>query len=114
AGFKRPQQRTHLEPPVEAVNAYRDEANALDREILGVISRWRTVASADFDFNDLALRIFAHQLRFNRPYARYCSALGVTESTLPARWEDIPPVPAGAFKEAQLCTFEPSAAGLVF
>lgn len=89
--------------------SYRDEANALDREILSCIDA-RSVP----DFDGLALRIFAHQLRYNAPYARYCESLGVTLSSLPATWEAIPPVPARAFKEANLCTFDCEGAALTF
>jgi hypothetical protein len=88
---------------------YRAQAQALDAEILQSIGR-RAVR----DFNDLALRIFAHQLRYNQPYARYCARLGVTLDAMPADWEAIPPVPSAAFKEAALCTFDPRDAGLIF
>ena len=90
-------------------NAYRAEAAALDAEIRQAIALRRVA-----DFNDLVLRIFAHQLRYNAPYARYCASLGVTIDRLPASWDGVPPVPAAAFKEAALCTFEPLAAALTF
>jgi hypothetical protein len=89
--------------------SYRSEADALDAEILDCIER-RSVPG----FDALALRIFAHQLRYNEPYAKYCASLGVTLDTLPADWQAIPPVPAAAFKEAALCTFDPSQAALAF
>lgn len=88
---------------------YRQEADALDAEILRCIER-----AAVPDFNDLALRIFAHQLRYNQPYARYCASLGVTLGEMPRDWEAVPPVPTGAYKEAALCTFDPSKAALAF
>ncbi len=105
-------------------SAYRDEADALDAEILEVIERWSTppgyrghweYSDPDFrfDFDDLALRIFEHQLRFNEPYARYCKSLGITSSPQLSRW-DIPPVPAGAFKAAPLTTFDHASAALTF
>ncbi|MBV8530390.1 MAG: acyl-protein synthetase [Candidatus Eremiobacteraeota bacterium] len=86
---------------------------ALDAEILGVIEAWHRHGATlgDDAFNDLALRLFAYQLRYNEPYARYCEALGRTE---PRSWEQIPAVPAAAFKEAALTTFDPMAAALVF
>lgn len=90
-------------------NTYPQEAHALDAEILRCIEQ-----SSVPDFNDLALRIFAHQLRYNEPYAKYCASLGVTTHAMPADWEAIPPVPAAAFKEAALCTFDPSKAALAF
>lgn len=67
---------------------------------------------SDAAFNALALRIFEYQLRHNEPYARYCARLNVTKA--PASWEAIPAVPAPAFAEAALTTFDPSTAALVF
>lgn len=91
------------------MNGYRAEADALDAEILAAIAA-RSVG----DFDALALRIFAHQLRYNEPYARYCASLGVTPVSMPKSWDRIPPVPAAAFKEAALCTFDPARASLTF
>jgi hypothetical protein len=88
---------------------YEQEAAQLDAEILRCIEQ-RSVPN----FNDLALRIFMHQLRYNKPYAQYCASLGVTVGALPSSWEAIPPVPAGAFKEAKLTTFDPQRAELAF
>lgn len=89
-------------------------AEALDAEILGLIRAWheRGALPSDAAFNDLALRIFGYQLRHNEPYARYCARLGVTGP--PACWESIPAVPAPAFAEAALTTFDPAAAALTF
>jgi hypothetical protein len=56
--------------------------------------------------------LFAYQLRYNKPYARYCERLGVTSP--PESWEEIPAVPASAFKEAAVTTFDPSSAALTF
>jgi hypothetical protein len=88
---------------------YRQEADGLDAEILAAIEA-RSVP----DFNDLALRIFAHQLRYNASYARYCASLGVMPEHLPSSWEAIPPVPTAAFKEATLATFDVANATLTF
>ena len=62
------------------MTAYDLESRALDAEILGVIERWHYEASRSTNeaFDDLALRLFAYQVRYNEPYARYCAALGVT------------------------------------
>ena len=90
-------------------SGYRAEADALDAEILRCIER-RSVP----DFDDLALRIFAHQLRYNEPYARYCAAIGVTLGNMPQGFETIPAVPSAAFKEAALCTFDRATAALAF
>jgi hypothetical protein len=95
---------------------YAEEAHELDTEVLALIARWHDHGHTipDDVFNDLALRIFAHQLRFNEPYARYCATFGVTPDRLPASWHDIPPVPSAAFKEAVLTTFDPAGATLIF
>jgi hypothetical protein len=95
---------------------YSTESQVLDREILGMIDawHWRGIEMSDDAFNDLALRLFAYQLRYNEPYARYCERLGVTLEALPGSWEGIPAVPAPAFKEAALCTFDPTSAALLF
>jgi hypothetical protein len=95
---------------------YGDEAYELDAEVLALIERWQHHRDdpSDEAFNDLALRIFAHQLRFNAPYAQYCASLGVTLDRLPNSWHDIPPVPSAAFKAAALTTFPPAQAALEF
>lgn len=85
----------------------------LEAEILGVIERWHRTAEPlpDRGFNDLALRLFDYQLRNNAPYRRYCERLNKTS---PSSWEQIPGVPAAAFKEVALTTFDPANAALVF
>ncbi len=96
--------------------SYPDESRALDEAVLRYIERWRTTGQAmtDGEFNELALAIFDYQLHYNTPYAQYCASLGVTREQLPASWEEIPPVPSTAFKEAALVTFNPNAAALSF
>jgi hypothetical protein len=95
---------------------YEAEARTLDSEILDVIAAWheRGEEIEERAFDRLALRIFAHQLRYNRPYARYCARAGVTLDALPSSWEGIPAAPAPAFKEAAIATFDPRDAALVF
>ncbi len=95
---------------------YSTESQALDREILGVINAWHHdgIELKQGEFDDLALRLFDYQLRYNVPYARYCERLGVTRDAFPASWEAIPAVPAPAFKEAALTTFDPAVAALIF
>jgi hypothetical protein len=92
---------------------YESESQALDAEILGVIEAWhqRGAVLDDAAFDDIALRLFAYQLRYNEPYARYCGRLGITS---PRGWEQIPAVPAAAFKEAAVTTFDPNTAALTF
>jgi hypothetical protein len=100
------------------VNVLADEARALDAEILRVIDAWHKKGTelSDEEFNALALRIFGYQLQTNEPYARYCAMQGVTYDEMPSHWHRIPPLPAPAFKEATIATFDPSANrdGLMF
>lgn len=98
------------------ITDYREASGRLDLEIRAAIERWHTNERplTDGEFNDLALRLFDYQLRYNAPYATYCAALGITRSHLPSSWEEIPPVPSAAFKESTLATFSPSGDGLVF
>lgn len=58
----------------------------------------------DAAFNALALRLFAHQVRHNPAYARFCQSRGRTPATV-RRWQDIPAVPVNGFKQLTLsCT----------
>jgi len=96
--------------------SYATESFALDAEILAVIEGWHrgTREFSERDFEDLALRLFEYQLRYDEPYARYCAGFGFSPLKLPERWDAIPAVPAAAFKEATLTTFDPSRAALAF
>jgi len=95
---------------------YLSESQALDREILGVINAWHQHGAElkQGEFDDLALRLFDYQLRYDPRYARYCERLGVTRDAFPGSWEAIPAVPAPAFKEATLATFDVCNAALTF
>ena len=96
--------------------SYALDTLALDGEILGAIAGWhhhdRTLDEAQFD--DLALRLFAYQLRYNEPYERFCASLGFSLQTPPTSWHDIPAVPTQAFKEATLATFDVAHAAETF
>jgi hypothetical protein len=96
--------------------SYAARSRELDGDILRTIDAWHRHGTpmSEGDFDDLALRIFAYQLDYNGPYARYCASLGISPSSLPASWEAIPPVPAAAFKETTLTTFDPAHAALAF
>jgi len=89
---------------------YPSESAALDADILAVIDAWRSrgVPLSDEAFDDLALRLFEYQRRYNLPYSRYCATLG-SETSMPQSW-----VPAAAFKEAALVTFSTERALLAF
>ena len=98
------------------MSEYREESDALDTDLLQVVHAWHKHGTElnDADFNHLALRVFAYQLRYNAPYAAYCGSLGIHHDALPSRWEAIPPVPNTAFKDSTLATFDPQAAVLEF
>jgi len=98
------------------VSEYREESDALDTDILQVIHAWHHHGTtlSDRDFNHLALRLFAYQLRYNQPYAQYCALFGITPRSLPARWEQIPAVPTDVFKDVPVATFDPARSALAF
>jgi hypothetical protein len=81
---------------------YRHEADALDARIQTVIAA--PEALDDDAFTSLARAIFAHQVRWNAPYAAYARRLGFDRERLPQTIADIPAVPSSAFKEATLST----------
>ncbi len=58
----------------------------------------------DERFESLALALFAHQFEHCAPYRRFCEARGRTPREV-ARWQDVPAVPTGAFKELALRSF---------
>jgi len=80
-------------------------AAALDRRILAAIEAYALDGDA---FLALARDLFAYQVRHNAPYAAYARSLGYDAQRLPERVEEIPAVPAAAFKEARLATFPPA------
>ena len=60
------------------------------------------------DFEAWAQRIFRHQFERNAPYRAFCERRGVRPETV-ARWEDVPAVPAAAFRRAELACGPPEA-----
>lgn len=52
-------------------------------------------------FNRLALALFARQYKLNAPYRRLCDSYGMAPDVAD-RWQDIPAVPAQAFKRFAL------------
>ena len=67
----------------------------------------------DDQFESRALEVFELQYRANRPYARYCRAIGRTPDSV-GSWPDIPPVPTAAFRAVELIVGDPSDAELTF
>lgn len=81
-----------------------NDAAALDRRILAAIDAY---ALDDAAFLALARDLFVYQTAHNAPYAAFARAAGFGPDRPPARIEEIPAVPAAAFKEARLATFPP-------
>ena len=86
----------------------------LDERILALIRAWARGKGAAPPFEELALRLCAYQLATNRPYARFAAAQGITLARLPQTLLEIPAVPAAAFKDATLATFDVRRAELEF
>jgi hypothetical protein len=90
---------------------YRVQADALDARIRTAIAAY---ALDDAAFDALACAVFAHQFRWNAPYAAYASSLGISEQSLPRTAAAIPAIPAAAFKDAAFSTSAPERAALWF
>jgi len=60
----------------------------------------------DARFEALALALFAFQFEHCAPYRRFCERRGRTPADA-QRWQEIPAVPTGAFKELALTSFPP-------
>ena len=90
---------------------YRAQADALDARIMAAIAAY---ALDDGAFDALACDVFAHQIRWNAPYAAYARSLGITATNLPRSAAAIPAVPAAAFKDAILSTTTPANTALWF
>jgi hypothetical protein len=71
---------------------------------------WR---SDDARFAELALALFAFQFERCAPYRRFCEGRGRTPANV-RRWQDVPAVPTGAFKELALTSFPRERAVQVF
>jgi len=87
------------------------EAAALDGRILDAIGRWDLGEAA---FDRLARDLFAHQVRYNAPYAAFAAACGYGRDRLPESWRQIPAVPSLAFKESVMATFPSSETVVAF
>ncbi|MGH7755983.1 MAG: hypothetical protein ACREM8_06835, partial [Vulcanimicrobiaceae bacterium] len=89
---------------------------ALDERILAVIRAWHATGEplANATFERLALDVCSYQLAAVAPYARFAATLGVTADRPPQSWRAIPAVPASAFKDATLTSFDPLHAELEF
>lgn len=69
--------------------------------------------SSEDEFDQQALKLFAHQYQHNLPFQRFCQQRGKTVRTV-KNWRDIPAVPINAFKELTLSCTPASAAERTF
>lgn len=85
----------------------------LSSQLLSFIRRYAAKNAPDQAFDELAREIFATQYAHNAIYRRYCEERGVSPSTV-TRWQDIPAMPAAAFRKFKLTCFPPNKAAAVF
>lgn len=85
------------------------DAAKLQERILAAIALGSRFSDAAF--NELALDVYRFQHENTAFYRRFCSASGAPE---PCAWQNIPAVPAAAFKRAQIGAFPPEHAAFVF
>lgn len=84
-----------------------DKATPLVADLLAFIAMEDGCTDAQFD--EMALRLFAHQFAANAPFQSFCRLRGITTRNVKS-WADIPAVPIDAFKALPL-RCEPPAAG---
>lgn len=87
--------------------------DALARTLIDLMARGVQAELGDDDFQELALRAFRVQHHGNAVYRAFCDGRGRSPDTL-ERWEDIPAVPATAFKHLDLVVGDPASAQRVF
>ncbi len=85
------------------------ERAALDARVLDWIADWTRspgdeAAAREARFDALARDLFVFQFDHCEAYGRFCRGRGVTPDRVTG-WREIPPVPAGAFKELALRSF---------
>ena len=103
-------------PPADQSHALATQAtlnppmNGLVNELLAFMAQ---ADAGEQAFNNLALKLFAHQFEFNAPFQRFCRQRARTPRTV-RRWQDIPAVPIAAFKEQTLSCWPPEQCESVF
>jgi hypothetical protein len=94
------------------------EADTLDAAFLAGVRAWERGEPGGFAdeaiFDRHARALFAYQIAHNKPYANFAALRGYNRARLPSSWRDIPAVPAAAFKDATLATFDVRSAELEF
>lgn len=85
---------------------------AIPHELRDRLSDGDWASWTDAEFERRASAAFAHQFETCAPYRAFCRRRGVTPGTI-AAWEDVPAVPATAFKYFDFVSV-PDGTGLVF
>ncbi|MGI9039490.1 MAG: hypothetical protein ACR2GQ_11630 [Gemmatimonadota bacterium] len=89
--------------------------DAFARRLEDAFDAWTKLPRAwpDPVFEAYALEAFRLQFDANRPYARYCHAIGADPGSV-TDWRAIPPVPTAAFRCVELIVGDPADAELRF
>lgn len=80
-----------------------DEMAAIETRVGEFIEKSTGRDFHEVGFGEFALALHRFQFQRNEPYARYCRALGASDTL--QDWRDIPGVPQQAFKHAELRAF---------
>jgi hypothetical protein len=59
------------------------------------------ITGAPFDFDQVALRVFAHQYERCQPFRAFCDRRGARPDKV-RWWKDVPPLPVDAFKRSKI------------
>ncbi len=94
-------------------SGYNTPMDALAREITDFIQSPPPIENGDAAFDTLALALFTQQYAQVAPYRRLCDAQNLSPETV-TRWQDIPAVPAAAFKRFDLSAVPTEEAAAVF
>jgi len=94
--------------PDAATTAARAIAHDLDERFFTIVRAYAATGEgpSDVDFDVLAREMFAYQFACNAPYRAFAISLGITDPHAITSWQAIPAVPASAFKDATLATFD--------
>jgi hypothetical protein len=94
--------------PDAATIAAQAIAHDLDERFFAIVRAYATTGDGPSEaaFDALALEMFAYQFAYNAPYRAFAVSLGIADPHTVTSWREIPAVPASAFKDATLATFD--------
>ncbi len=90
-----------------------DAFQELKLRLLDLFGRGVEEPLSDQEFNEMALGAFRLQCKANQAYRAFVVRRGVDAEEI-GRWEEIPPLPARAFKSAPIMVGDPARAEAVF